>query len=85
MKKFKNKIDNFYKWVKGTELVELDAIDPKEDPVRPELDVEWRKTDGRIIYGLKFKEDIECEYWQKQLIAIAEEFDKGGQRLAWKG
>ena len=45
MKKFKNKIDNFYKWVKGTELVELDAIDPKEDPVRPELDVEWRKTD----------------------------------------
>jgi hypothetical protein len=59
VKKFKNKIDNFYKWVKGTELVELDAIDPKEDPVRPELDVEWRKTDGRIIYGLKFNEDIE--------------------------
>ena len=59
MKKFKNKLDNFYKWVKGTELVELDTIDPKEDPVRPELDVEWRKTDGRVIYGLKFKDDIE--------------------------
>ena len=59
MKKFKNKLDNFYKWVKGTELVELDTIDPKEDPVRPELDVDWRKSDGRVIYGLKFKDDIE--------------------------
>ena len=38
MKIFQNKIDNFFKWVKGTELVELTNIDVSEDPVRPELD-----------------------------------------------
>ena len=27
MKMWKNKLDDFYKWVKGTELVELDDID----------------------------------------------------------
>ena len=34
MKLFKNKIDDFFKWVKGTELVELTDIDVSEDPVR---------------------------------------------------
>ena len=42
MKLFKQNIDNFFKWVKGTELVELTDIDVSEDPVRPELDLEWR-------------------------------------------
>ena len=37
MKKFKDSVDDFFKWVKGTELVELDDIDVSEDPVRPEL------------------------------------------------
>ena len=59
MKKFKNKLDNFYKWIKGTELVELDTIDTNEDPVRPELSVKWRTTDGRKMYGLKYNEQIE--------------------------
>ena len=27
MKKFKDSVDDFFKWVKGTELVELDDID----------------------------------------------------------
>ena len=35
VKKFKDNIDDFFKWVKGTELVELDDIDVSEDPVRP--------------------------------------------------
>ena len=35
--KYKDKIEDFFKWVKGTELVELDDIDVSEDPVRPEL------------------------------------------------
>ena len=38
MKLFKYKIDDFFKWFKGTELVELTDIDVSEDPVRPELD-----------------------------------------------
>ena len=55
----KNKIDNFIKWVKGSNLVELDSINIKEDPVRPELDIEFRKSYGRKIYGLKFDNEIE--------------------------
>jgi len=57
--KFKSKIDNFFGWVKVTELVELENIDVSEDPVRPELDVEWRTSYGRKIYGLKYKDEIE--------------------------
>ena len=55
----KDKINNFFKWVKGTQLVELKAIDIKEDPVRPELSLEFRTTHGRKIYGLKFENEIE--------------------------
>ncbi|MFT6496650.1 MAG: hypothetical protein ACJATM_000234, partial [Alphaproteobacteria bacterium] len=33
MKTFMNRVDNFFKWVKGTELVELFDIDVSEDPV----------------------------------------------------
>ena len=58
MKLFKHNIDNFFKWVKGTELVELTDIDVSEDPVRPELDLEWRLSAERKIYGLKFEENI---------------------------
>ena len=36
----KDNVNNFFKWVKGTELVELDDIDVSEDPVRPELDLD---------------------------------------------
>ena len=34
MKFFKTK-QTIFRWVKGTELVELDDIDVSEDPVRP--------------------------------------------------
>ena len=60
MKKFKDQVNNFFKWVKGTELVELDNIDVSEDPVRPELDLEWRLSSERKIYGLKFEDNIEA-------------------------
>ena len=35
------------------ELVELPFIDVKEDPVRPELDLQFRQSYGRKIIGLK--------------------------------
>ena len=62
----KDKIVDFFRWprkkdfnwVKGTELVELDDIDVTEDPVRPELDLEFRTSYGRRVYGLKFKDEI---------------------------
>ena len=60
MKKFKGKIDEFFKWVKGTELVELDDIDVSEDPVRPELTLGFRITNGRKIFGLKYEDEIEA-------------------------
>ena len=59
MKKFKDNINDFYRWVKGSELVELDDIDVSEDPVRPELTLGWRIVNGRKIFGLKFEKQIE--------------------------
>jgi len=60
MKKFKDNINDFFKWVKGTELVELDDIDVSEDPVRPELTLGFRITQGRKIFGLKYNDEIEA-------------------------
>lgn len=59
LKLFKDKSEEFFRWVKGTELVELDDIDVSEDPVRPELTLGWRITNGRKIYGLKYDNAIE--------------------------
>ncbi len=60
MQIFKDKTENFFRWVKGTELVELDNIDIKEDPVRPELSLDFRIANGRRIFGLKYQEEIEA-------------------------
>ena len=60
MKMYKDKLDDFFKWVKGTELVELDDIDVSEDPVRPELSLGFRITNGRKIFGLKYEDEIEA-------------------------
>ena len=60
MKIFKDNIDDFFKWVKGTELVELDDIDVSEDPVRPELTLGFRIAKGRKIFGLKYNDEIEA-------------------------
>ena len=60
MKKFKDNMEDFFKWVKGTELVELDDIDVSEDPVRPELTLGFRITKGRKIFGLKYNDEIEA-------------------------
>ena len=60
MKKWKDSVNDFFKWVKGTELVELDDIDVSEDPVRPELTLGFRITNGRKIFGLKYEDEIEA-------------------------
>jgi hypothetical protein len=57
---FKDKVNDFFKWVKGTELVELNSIDVSEDPVRPELDLEFRTSNDRKIFGLKYENEIEA-------------------------
>ena len=51
-------IKNFFDWIKGAELIELKNCDTKKDPVRPELDNEFRTSYGRKIYGVKYKNEI---------------------------
>ena len=77
IKKFKYNFD-FFKWIKKTELVELDEINPEDDPVRPELNNEFRITNGRKIFGLKYNNEIEgvvCIAFTNELPATVKELD----------
>ena len=72
---------------KGTQLVELDSINVKEDPVRPELDLEFRKSYGRKIYGLKFDNEIEgivCIAYTNDIPKSVKELDIMSQNAAFK-
>ena len=72
-------IDNFFGWVKGAELVELKDCNTKEDPVRPELDVSFRRSHGRKIYGVKYKKEIHavmCFAYTNQIPKDIKELDK---------
>ena len=53
-----SKVKDFFGWVKGAEIIELHECNTNEDPVRPELDNEFRTSFGRKIYGVKYKEEI---------------------------
>ena len=50
--------EDLFGWVKGAELVELKKCNPSEDPVRPELDNNFRTGYGRKIYGVKYNKEI---------------------------
>lgn len=54
----KKKINNFFEWIKGAELVELKSCNITDDPVRPELDVVFRRSYGRKIFGVKYNKEI---------------------------
>ena len=75
-------IDNFFGWVKGAELVELKDCNTSEDPVRPELDVSFRRNYGRKIYGVKYKKEIHavmCFAYTNEIPRNVEELDKFSQ------
>ena len=57
IKKYAYNFD-FFKWIKKTELVQLTEINPEDDPVRPELDNEFRTSFGRKIFGVKYQGEI---------------------------
>ena len=57
-KKVREKFENFFDWIKGAELVELKSCNTEEDPIRPELNNDFRTSYGRKIYGVKFKNEI---------------------------
>ena len=77
-KKIKEKFENFFDWIKGAELVELETCNIKEDPIRPELDVKFRTSYGRKIYGVKYKKEIcaiMCFGFTNDIPKTIEEFD----------
>ena len=83
----KDKINDFFKWVKGSQLVELNHIDVKEDPVRPELDLEFRKSYDRKIYGLKADNEIEgiiCIAFTNGIPKTVKELDLMSQNAHFK-
>ena len=55
---FKKKISVDSNCIKKSRFVQLHNIDVSEDPVRPELDLEWRKSFGKKIFGLKHGDEI---------------------------
>ena len=57
-KKVREKFENFFDWIKGAELIELKSCNTNEDPIRPELNNEFRTSFGRKIYGVKYKNEI---------------------------
>ena len=76
--KFKEKFNNFFDWIKGAELVELDTSDINEDPIRPELSIKFRTSYGRKIFGVKYKKEIcaiMCFGFTNEIPKTIDEFD----------
>ena len=75
----KKEIKNFFIWIKGAELVSLKECNTSEDPVRPELNNEFRTSYGREIYGVKYKGEIYavmCFAFTNQIPKSVKDLDK---------
>ena len=73
------KIDNFFGWVKGAKLIELNECNVEEDPVRPELDNEFRTGFGRKIYGVEYQGEIHavmCFAYTNEIPKSVDELEK---------
>ena len=76
--KVKEKLDNFFDWVKGAQLIELKTCSVEEDPVRPELDNNFRTSYGRKIFGVKYNNEIcaiMCFGFTNEIPKTVEELD----------
>ena len=74
-----NKLKNFFDWVKGAELVELEKCDTSDDPVRPELSNDFRTSYGRKIFGVKFQNEIHavmCFAFTNNIPRTVDELDR---------
>ena len=72
-------VKNLFDWVKGAELVELKECNTNEDPVRPELDNDFRTGYGRKIYGVKYKGEIHavmCFAYTNKVPSSVDELEK---------
>ena len=56
MEQIKKRIKEVFAKAPRFELLEMPFIDVSEDPVRPELSLEFRQSHGRKIYGIKDEE-----------------------------
>ena len=76
---FSKNIDELFGWVKGAELVELKKCNPSEDPVRPELDNNFRTGYGRKIFGVRYKKEIHaimCFAYTNKIPTSVEQLEK---------
>lgn len=67
-----------FDWLKKSELIELKQVDCSQDPVRPELDIKFRTSYGRKIYGLKHNGEIKavmCFGFVNEIPTTVEELD----------
>ena len=72
-------VKNIFEWVKGAELIELKECNTAEDPVRPELDNDFRTGYGRKIYGVKYKDEIHavmCFAYTNKVPTSVDELEK---------
>ena len=72
-------VDNFFGWIKGAKLVELNECNTSEDPVRPELDNNFRTGYGRKIFGVEYQGEIHavmCFAYTNQIPKSVEELEK---------
>ena len=72
-------IGNFFDWIKGAKLVELKECNTTEDPVRPQLDNNFRTSFGRKIYGVKYQDEIHavmCFAYTNKVPKSVDELDK---------
>ena len=72
-------IDSFFGWVKGAKLVELKECNTGEDPVRPELDNNFRTGYGRKIYGVEYQDEIHavmCFAYTNKIPKSVDELEK---------
>ena len=75
----KKNVENLFGWIKGAELIELKECNPKEDPVRPELDNNFRTGYGRKIFGVKYQGEIYavmCFAYTNKIPRSVEELEK---------
>lgn len=73
------KIDNFFDWIKGAKLIELNECNTSEDPVRPQLDNKFRTSYGRKIYGVEYQGEIHavmCFAYTNEIPKTVDELDK---------
>jgi hypothetical protein len=79
MEQIKKRIKEVFAKAPKFELAEMPYIDVSEDPVRPELSLEFRQAYGRKIYGIKDEEGdiaaIMCFAFTNDIPTSVEEMD----------